>query len=688
MASLVTAPSITTDNNNNYDISHLPKKIENEETVVLIGIPSTTANKSNTKTNINSPYETYIGGTPGYYKYDSIVNKTIPLCKHCKAPLILISQIYAPVEYHRSLLIFGCNNIQCNSRNNSWKVYRTQDVENSEDSIKNWRQTPQEEKTKFTSIDGTTKKNNSAALKNTDAWADNDLDALLAMRDQLTISTNNNNNNNNNKNKKKKKKKKKGKNQQNQQRQETNAMHTTKSMFQTNNAMGKPNNIIDKNKSTNVSDGIPQMKITIMEEPYEEYGIDHSRIHQKYKKFIDNPMKAFTYGEEEEKDKDNNNKEVEKGRKKRPNNDNNNNNNNFNDLTNINDNNQFYQRILRVPNQCMRYAYGSKPLLPPSSKSSSNMNKKSKNTKNNKKKNKNAKTKGDNDVKEATMIPKCQKCNGNRLFEMQLMPSLLSTIEQDTNGNNTMNMNWETILIYSCENSCKDSYEEHVVAIYDPDEELMFNKRANATKPNNRNHNNKVLANSNMDNNKDKTTCNHPIIIRKATNAELPHVVEIINNSFQAAYSHVRSSSLPPPRTTLEKIKYAMDVQGSEVLVCTILDKICGTVLTPSHHHDFESAALSNTSSFGSLAVDIEQQRKGIGSLLVKECEKKAIANGKTRMELCFAHGPLLSNSPDLLLFYKKLGYREKERKERDEWFDILPEFRNGLYFQQMVKML
>ena len=84
----------------------------------------------------------------------------------------------------------------------------------------------------------------------------------------------------------------------------------------------------------------------------------------------------------------------------------------------------------------------------------------------------------------------------------------------------------------------------------------------------------------------------------------------------------------------------------------TILDKICGTVLTPSHHHDFESAALSNTSSFGSLAVDIEQQRAGIGSLLVKNV-KKAIANGKTRMELCFAHGPLLSNSPDLLLFYK-----------------------------------
>ena len=120
-----------------------------------------------------------------------------------------------------------------------------------------------------------------------------------------------------------------------------------------------------------------------------------------------------------------------------------------------------------------------------------------------------------------------------------------------------------------------------------------------------------------MDNNKDKTTCNHPIIVRIATNAELPHVVEI---KFQAAYSC--PIIIVIPRTTLEKIKYAMDVQGSKVLVCTILDKICGAVLTPSHHHDFESAALSNTSSFGSLAVDIEQQRKGIGSLLVKKCEK------------------------------------------------------------------
>ena len=69
MASLVTAPSITTDNNNNYDISHLPKKIENEETVVLIGIPSTTTNKSNTKTNAKENTSSFFIQSTGLVQY-------------------------------------------------------------------------------------------------------------------------------------------------------------------------------------------------------------------------------------------------------------------------------------------------------------------------------------------------------------------------------------------------------------------------------------------------------------------------------------------------------------------------------------------------------------------------------------------------------------------------------------------
>ena len=93
--------------------------------VVLIGIPSGSAASSG---KANSPYETYIGGLPGYYKNDTVVNTTAPLCKYCQNTLTLISQVYAPVEFDRSILIFGCNNGACKKRNAAWKVYRTQYV--------------------------------------------------------------------------------------------------------------------------------------------------------------------------------------------------------------------------------------------------------------------------------------------------------------------------------------------------------------------------------------------------------------------------------------------------------------------------------------------------------------------------------------------------------------------------------
>ena len=58
------------------------------------------------------------------------------------------------------------------------KVYRTQDVENSEDSINNETNTTRR-KNEIYKYRWHDEKNNSAALKNTDAWADNDLNALL-----------------------------------------------------------------------------------------------------------------------------------------------------------------------------------------------------------------------------------------------------------------------------------------------------------------------------------------------------------------------------------------------------------------------------------------------------------------------------------------------------------------------------
>ena len=41
-----------------------------------------------------------------------------------------------------------------------------------------------------------------------------------------------------------------------------------------------------------------------------------------------------------------------------------------------------------------------------------------------------------------------------------------------------------------------------------------------------------------------------------------------------------------------------------------------------------------------------------------------------------------------LLRFYKSLDYVAGERREVEEWFDVVEEFRVVMHFQQMVKML
>ena len=96
-----------------------------------------------------------------------------------------------------------------------------------------------------------------------------------------------------------------------------------------------------------------------------------------------------------------------------------------------------------------------------------------------------------------------------------------------------------------------------------------------------------------------------------------------------------------------------------------------GTVLTPSHHIDFESANRSDTASFGSLAVAVRSQGRGVGRILVEAVEAIARSRGKTRIELAFGHGTLFSGRPSLSGFYAKLGYVEGAQKARQEWFDV-----------------
>jgi hypothetical protein len=74
-----------------------------------------------------TPYDSKIGGLPKWFRNEN-PGSTLPYtCTACGAPLFLVAQIYAPVDYARSLAIFGCNRQQCSKLSSTWRVVRTQD---------------------------------------------------------------------------------------------------------------------------------------------------------------------------------------------------------------------------------------------------------------------------------------------------------------------------------------------------------------------------------------------------------------------------------------------------------------------------------------------------------------------------------------------------------------------------------
>ncbi len=76
------------------------------------------------------------------------------------------------------------------------------------------------------------------------------------------------------------------------------------------------------------------------------------------------------------------------------------------------------------------------------------------------------------------------KCGAQRLFEFQLMPSMLHVLDVDSNANylgdvsldvlelvSTGGMNWGSVAIYSCPESCDLSREEFVIVQESIDED-------------------------------------------------------------------------------------------------------------------------------------------------------------------------------------------------------------------------
>jgi len=91
----------------------------------------------------------------------------------------------------------------------------------------------------------------------------------------------------------------------------------------------------------------------------------------------------------------------------------------------------FQSRISLEPTQCIRYAFGGCPLWP---------------------------------IPEYNLkISPCSECGSPRKFEMQLMPGMLNLDVRVANGGGLFDsMDWSSVLVYSCENSCEAGMKEQL----------------------------------------------------------------------------------------------------------------------------------------------------------------------------------------------------------------------------------
>ena len=74
-----------------------------------------------------TPYDSKLGGKPVWFRNKNPDSKP-NICSLCGSELYMVAQIYAPVDFARSLAIFGCNRQQCSKVSSTWRVIRTQDI--------------------------------------------------------------------------------------------------------------------------------------------------------------------------------------------------------------------------------------------------------------------------------------------------------------------------------------------------------------------------------------------------------------------------------------------------------------------------------------------------------------------------------------------------------------------------------
>ncbi|XP_071804356.1 programmed cell death protein 2-like [Asterias amurensis] len=114
---------------------------------------------------------------------------------------------------------------------------------------------------------------------------------------------------------------------------------------------------------------------------------------------------------------------------------------------------RFYQKFSKklqlCPEQCIRYSWNGRPLYITS-------------------------------PSEGSIIPACPYCSGERVFEVQLMPPIISVLKTTTSSD--ISLDFGIVMIYTCKRSCWNEpcqpgqflyREEHVILQADPDSSLI-----------------------------------------------------------------------------------------------------------------------------------------------------------------------------------------------------------------------
>lgn len=170
------------------------------------------------------------------------------------------------------------------------------------------------------------------------------------------------------------------------------------------------------------------------------------------------------------------------------------------------------------------------------------------------------------------------------------------------------------------------------------------------------------------------------ISIKAALLLDAEKITALVNSVYRGENSKkgwtTEAGFLEGIRITPEKVKEIIS-GGSDIILTAVLSgDIIGCV---------QLERKPGYTMLGMLSVDVNHQDKGIGKLLINECEcytKEVYGLDEIRMKV-------IGRRTELIDYYKRRGYEMTgEREEFGKGGDTFGEPKEKLYFEQMVKKL